>query len=61
MPKDFKYSPRRRGKPRKIDPATGKPLAGFKRRRWDLGPDYRPMALDDTYDEPTDSPSGPQP
>lgn len=57
MPKDFKYSPRRRGKPRPINPATGKPYAQYKRRQWDLSPDYRPMALDDTYEAPTSPPA----
>lgn len=53
MPKDFRPTPKRaRKQPKKLDTATGKPLAGFKRRRWDLGPNYRPMVLDDTYDEP---------
>lgn len=70
MPKDFKYSPRRRGKPKKIDPVTGKPFtAGSgslahlkpqrKRRQWDLSPDHRPMILDDTYDRPTAAPPEP--
>lgn len=60
MPKDFRYSPKRRGKqPRKIDPATGKPFAAGsgslshmqpQRKRW--VPPRTPMALDDTYDPP---------
>jgi hypothetical protein len=57
MPKEFKPASKKRNKPRPLNPATGKPYVQYRRRRqWDLSPDYRPMALDETYDDkPRDS------
>lgn len=65
MPKDFRPTPKRARKPKRVDPLTGLPyrpgygtLAHMKHRgkpRRPQNPDHQPMALDESYDRSSSS------